>query len=107
MGKLIVLRRNLDFPLPVSSAVRCWMHNRAVSDTGNDGPHVPKCFNLKDGAVCRAVDLNVVGSDQYKIIEAAFDLKLGFTGIGIGKDFIHLDDLPCLPGSVRPVDWAY
>ena len=113
MGKLIVLRRETGIVMPVTSAARCWMHNQAVSNTGPSGPHVPVCLALIDGPLCHAVDVRIAGQDAYRLIEAAFDLRLGFTGIGISqsgpmkKRFLHFDDLPVLAGCPRPRVWSY
>ena len=50
----------------------------------------------------RAVDIAANGQFQYRILRLA--PSLGFTGIGIAKTFIHLDDWD---GGPRPNVWSY
>lgn len=50
----------------------------------------------------RAVDIAANGRLQYQIIRLA--PSFGFTGIGIAKTFIHLDDWD---GGPRPNVWIY
>ena len=79
LNKLNDLRELLGVPLIVTSAARCPTHNTAVGGAPSS--------KHKDGI---AVDLAAKdGNMKYKIIEGA--LKLGFNGIGVHKDFIHLD----------------
>lgn len=93
--KLDALRREVGFPLRVTSGYRCPVHNQNVSTTGPNGPHTTG----------RAVDLDVRGANALKLIEAA--LKAGFTGVGVQQKgatrFIHLDDLT----DGRPMIWSY
>jgi uncharacterized protein YcbK (DUF882 family) len=44
------------------------------------------------------------GSQRYKIIEQAF--LLGFSGIGVARNFIHVDDRAIHDGKA-PVAWCY
>jgi zinc D-Ala-D-Ala carboxypeptidase len=79
LKKLNDLRELLKVPLVLTSAARCPIHNVKVGGAPSS--------KHKDGI---AVDIAAKdGNMKYKIIEGA--LKLGFTGIGIHKDFIHLD----------------
>lgn len=93
------LRERLGFPLPVSSGYRCPAHNRAVSTTGDTGPHTTG----------KAADLLVSHSRAYDVLCTA--PLLGFTGIGLQQKsstrFIHLDTLPNAPGQPRPTVWSY
>lgn len=93
--KLDALRKEVGFPLPVTSGYRCPIHNQNVSTTGPNGPHTTG----------RAVDLGVRGAQAHAVLSAA--LKAGFTGIGVqGKGptrFLHLDDLT----DNRPAVWSY
>jgi len=77
--RLEALRALLDKPLPVTSGARCETHNREVGGR-------PHSWHLKGLAVdiaCRDSSLRI------DILRNAG--KLGFNGIGIAKNFIHLD----------------
>lgn len=95
MLKVQVLRDQLGFSMPVTSAARCPKHNAAVSATGINGPHTTG----------RAIDIGVRGEQAVMLIKAA--LNSGFTGIGVSQKgtsrFIHLDDLQ----HGRPTIWSY
>jgi len=99
MRKVETLRLVVGFPLTVTSAARCAKHNRAVSETGDSGPHTTG----------RAIDFAVDRARALRVVEAA--LGLGFTGIGVQQKgasrFIHIDDLPDAPGQPRPTIWSY
>lgn len=100
MEKLVEMRRFLGFPLPLSSAYRCPLHNQEVSNTGPNGPHTTG----------RAVDARVYGQRAFALVAAA--PTFGLTGIGVhqrGKvesRFIHIDDLTEMPHP-RPWVWSY
>lgn len=93
------LRHDLGFALPVSSGYRCPVHNARVSSTGAKGPHTTG----------RAADFAVDRQRAHQVLKAA--LNRGFTGIGVQQKgvsrFIHLDNLPNLPGQPRPTVWTY
>lgn len=97
MQKIIVLRRELDFPFEISSAYRCPTHNQEVSTTGVSGPHTTG----------RAIDILCHTIKAFHLLESAI-LSGMFTGIGINqkgpleKRFIHLDDIP-----ERQRVWSY
>jgi uncharacterized protein YcbK (DUF882 family) len=66
-------------PMPVNSGVRCREHNIEVGGKPNS-PHL-------DGV---AVDIHIVSdTNRFYIGEAAF--KAGAMGVGIYKNFIHID----------------
>ena len=98
MAKLVWVRRNSGIVMPITSAIRCKDHNRAVSTTGDDGPHTTG----------RATDIKIYGSKALQIIQLA--VRTGMTGIDIKQKgpkeerFIHLDDLESQP---RPWIWSY
>ena len=99
MDKLESIRTDPDWskPMRLSSAYRCKSYNRAVSSTGETGPHTTS----------RAVDCLVSGGDAAILTSIA--VKHGMTGIGWsqkgdhGSRFIHLDDL----SENRPASWSY
>jgi len=102
MNKVELLRVTVGFPFPVNSAARCAKHNKAVSGTGEDGPHTTG----------HAIDLGLSGAKALTVLNTA--LRMGvFTGIGINQKgnypgrFVHLDDLPNAPGQPRPHIWSY
>jgi len=79
-------------PLHINSGCRCLKHNMAV-----DG--VPNSAHMRG----EASDVSCTDAEQrYKIVRAA--LKVGFTRIGVGKTFVHLDKDPFLP---QPRIWTY
>ena len=101
MAKLERLRWECQFPLIVSSAIRCAAHNAEVSTTGQDGPHTTG----------RAVDIAISGRNARTLIHVA--LSAGIEGVGIRQTgphderFIHLDDLTKAQGFPRPALWTY
>lgn len=92
MDRLISLRSELGFPLPVTSSLR------------DDDRH--SMHNLG-----RAVDVGVWGERAFKLVSAA--PKFGMVGIGIkqhgphNKRFIHVDDGLHVNGFPRPMIWSY
>lgn len=101
MRKIVQMRIELDFAMPVSSAIRCPDHNNNVSSTGRDGPHTTG----------KALDIVCFGDKAHRILGWAAPV---FQGVGVsqkgnrGRRFIHLDDLQS--GEVRsprPWVWSY
>ena len=88
MAKLIMLRKELAFPFPVTSSLR------------NDSRH-----SLHN--VGKAVDITIRGERAYRLIAAA--PSHGFIGIGVSQKgdrrFIHLDTGG--DGFPRPMIWSY
>jgi len=113
MLQMELLRRESKIRMPVSSAVRCWNHNRRVSSSITNPPHVMKTFSIEEGPRCHALDVQIAGESAYRLIEATFDLHLRITGLGINqtgrfeKRFIHFDNLPIMAGCPRPRVWTY
>jgi len=94
MRRIVFLREHLGFPLPITSAMRCPDYNLEISTTGKSGIHTAG----------KAVDISILGVEKYELVRWAF--LLGFTGIGVGKNFIHLDD--GISGEMpRPRIWSY
>jgi len=97
MWRIVKLRAHCRFPLPVTSAIRCEVHNRSVGGSGLAHVH---------GA---AVDIQIHGARALAIVSVA--AELGFLGIGIkqhgphNRRFIHLDDDE--QSSPRPWIWTY
>jgi uncharacterized protein YcbK (DUF882 family) len=91
MDKLQKLRTVLGEPLRITSAYRSPRHSVERKK------QLPGTHTLG-----RAVDIAADGRLQYRIISLA--PGLGFTGIGIAKTFIHLDDWD---GGPRPNVWIY
>lgn len=96
MDVMVVIRKELNFPLTVTSAYRCPTHNNNESSTGFNGPHTTG----------QSIDILISRKRAFLLIECA--LKYGMTGIGVkqkGEDrFIHLDNLT---GPNRPTVWSY
>jgi len=90
MNRVQVLRDILGTPLIVNSAMRCAEHNRAIGGAANS-------HHLSGNAI----DLRANnGMEAYQIGMLAF--RLGFTGIGVGETFIHIDTR-----AVNPILWRY
>jgi len=109
MGKLIVIRRETGIPMPISSAVRCDAHDKAMGGLGAHRALVVFPWKQKEG---HAVDVLVSGREAWEIIRASFMLKMELS-MGLmqhgphEKRFIHLDDLPATIGRPRPWVWTY
>ena len=95
MGKLDAIREAVNKPFPVTSAYRCPDHNDNVSGTGRGGPHTTG----------RAIDIKAAGRMKFEIMEAA--KSQGMTRFGIGREFIHIDDLSEEDGFDGDVVWTY
>ena len=81
LDKLQSLRDTLKRPLIVTSGFRCSRHNEAVGGA----KHSKHLAGI-------AVDISTWGMQSdfmYRFMAGAIDL--GFTGIGVGKNFIHID----------------
>ena len=93
--RLDQIRKDVDEPLIITSGYRCSKHNRAVSSTGDNGPHTTG----------EAVDIKADSRLRFKIIQSA--IKHGFTRIGVAKTFIHIDSLGELEGFPSQRVWSY
>lgn len=91
MFKLQRLRDVLGIPLVITSGFRDPTH---PVEAAKDAPGVH--------TLGRAVDIAADGHKKYVILRTA--MSLGFTGFGIAKTFIHLDDWDEPP---RPNVWTY
>lgn len=75
------LRRRVGRPLHINSARRCVLHNAAVGGA-------PRSMHR----LAIAADIDVSdwsGEGREALLDHALDL--GFTGIGFGRNFLHLD----------------
>ena len=96
MRKVNHLRSVIGEPFIVNSAYRCPEYNRKVSITGLKGPHTTG----------RAIDIKANARLKSRILQAA--IQLGMTRFGIGKSFIHIDDLNEAAGGFDGhVIWTY
>lgn len=87
LDKLQAMRDDVGKPLVINSGHRSARHNARVGG-------VPNSQHRK-----WAVDISTVGHDRRQLVRAA--IKAGFTGIGFGATFLHLDPRP------NPVAWPY
>lgn len=96
LDRLQKLRSLFNRPLVINSGYRSPNYNAKVSSTGLTGPHTTG----------RAVDIKCLDSGtRYTLVAMALDL--GFTGIGIAKTFVHLDDIRNNTKIPRPMMWLY
>ena len=82
IDRLQVLRDLVNIPLVPVSGFRCKKHNQSLPESGKNSQH------LKG----KAVDIRVRHMDaaqRHRLLSAA--LSLGFSGIGTGKNSLHLD----------------
>lgn len=85
--KLQRLRDLYGKPMKVNSACRCESHNKKVGGVINSFHLIT---DIKPGT---AVDVDIRNSsDRYVFLKCA--INSGFSGIGIYKSFIHIDDRP-------------
>jgi zinc D-Ala-D-Ala carboxypeptidase len=85
---LLKFRGVWDKPMIVNSAFRCTKHNKEIGGE-------PKSRHLSG----EAGDFRVIPFERFAFVKLA--MKVGFTGIGVGKDFIHLQT-----GNVLKL-WSY
>ncbi len=84
------LRHRCNFPFLITSGYRAETHP-IEAEKSKPGTH-------SNGI---AADIAVSnGADRYKLLTTA--LQMGFTGIGVAKTFIHVDDR-----KSAPVVWTY
>ena len=95
MDLLEEIREEVGEPFIVTSAYRCPEYNNKVSSTGLGGPHTTG----------RAIDIKANSSLKYKISIASY--KEGITRFGIGKSFIHIDNLKEVDLFTEEVIWTY
>lgn len=94
MARLQALRAEYGKPMVVTSGYR-------------DPSHPVEARKARPGthALGRAVDIACNGADAYQLMRLA--MKHGFTGIGVAKTFVHLDDCQPADGFSRPFVWVY
>ena len=91
---LDLLRRKCGFPFVITSGYR-------------DPSHPIEARKEKVGTHAQgiAADIKVNdGTQRYKLVNEA--IKMGFTGIGIAGEFVHVD-IRDLDGNESPVMWCY
>lgn len=93
--KLQELRDLLDTPITINSACRCQDHNKKVGGVKNS-------YHLSTpGKLCEAADIACSSaSERYRIVGLAG--AVGFSGIGVGTTFVHLDIR-----KTTPALWIY
>lgn len=95
MLKLEALREKLGFEFHIDSGARCQKHNDALPDSAPNSMHV---FNeVKRG---RAADIgSLTVAEKERIVKNAY--QFGLKGIGIGSNWVHVDDREV------PACWTY
>jgi len=91
MAKLEAMRRLLRRSFKITSGFRCDDHNKNLKGNANSS-------HLNGMA---ADILCVTAEDRYRLVGAA--IRAGFTGIGIDKRFIHVDNHLSSPRKI----WIY
>jgi zinc D-Ala-D-Ala carboxypeptidase len=101
VNALQLIRNAVGAPLSIESGVRCSAHNEAIGGVENSS-HVPADKDDGEGIVGHAVDIKCITSTmRFKIIKEATKY---FTRIGIGRNFVHLDNDT---GKPQGVLWHY
>lgn len=95
------IRDAVGAPMTVTSGIRCKEHNKAIGGVSRSS-HVPRDLSDGEGEVGHAVDIACDNSVlRYKILKASTKY---FMRIGIGENFIHLDNDTSKPQTVA---WDY
>lgn len=89
---LQLLEKSYNSDLKINSCFRCSKHNEELKARGY--PVAVHSYHL----LGMAVDISTVGLDREKLIGLA--KMVGFTGIGRGSNYVHLDFGPCR-------EWVY
>ena len=93
--KIDELRERCGFPFIITSGYRSLAHPIERAKKTNTGTHAQGI----------AADIRVRdGVQRFKIVEEA--IKMGFTGIGVATDFVHVD-IRSLDTNESPVMWCY
>ena len=88
---LDALRHEAGFPFVITSGYRSPRHSLEAKKPGGGGQHTTG----------RAADIAVSGGVQRYLLVAAA-IKLGFSGIGVAKGFVHVDTR-----TTSRVIWVY
>lgn len=95
VSKLDKIRELIGKPITITSGTRCERHNRSVGGKARSA-------HLAKSGVSHSADVRCPNSEfRFAFLTAALPM---FNRIGIGKDFIHVDDDPELPPNVV---WIY
>lgn len=89
--QLDALREACGFPFVITSGYRSTTHSSEVSKPNGPGQH---CLGI-------AADIAVNGGAQ-RFILVKQALEMEFTGIGVAKSFIHIDQR-----ETTPMMWSY
>ena len=93
--KIDELRDRCGFPFVITSGYRSLAHPIERAKKTNTGTHAQGI----------AADIRVRdGVQRFKIVEEA--IKMGFTGVGVATDFVHVD-IRDLDTNESPVMWCY
>ena len=93
--KIDELRERCGFPFIITSGYRSLAHPIERAKKTNTGTHAQGI----------AADIKVIdGVQRFKIVEEA--IKMGFTGIGVASNFVHVD-IRSLDTNESPVMWTY
>lgn len=118
------MRYIVNEAMGINSGYRSPEHNASVGETGESGPHTTgqaSDIGIKDShtmhkmlhaaALVAVVEAGYLSEEEAKLCLADIIKKgYGFKGLGIGKTFLHLDDLTEAVDkkfAVRPNVWTY
>jgi len=92
VGRIDAARSIADIPFRVNSGYRCAAHNEAVGGVGNSSHIAGHAVDIRCGS----------SMVRFKILSAL--IACGFRRIGIGENFIHVDDDT---SKLEDVIWTY
>ena len=96
--QLQMAREILGTSIDVESGIRCAGHNKKIGGVPGSA-HVPADLNDNEGEVSHAVDLRVLSSSKrFALYDGA--RAAGISRIGIGRNFLHLDNDTRKPDGV-------
>jgi len=93
LAKLEMARQIANIPFIVTSGTRCIAHNNAVGGV-DDSAHLPPTH---------ACDI-YIGNSSDRYVTLISLIRVGFKRIGIGVNFIHVDDDMTKPDELV---WVY
>jgi len=94
LNKLQLLRTKLGEAIHLTSVCRCLDYNNSLPNHSPTSSHI--CNKDKESFAFDILAINCT----YRFLIIKLALEVGFNRIGLGLDFIHIDDDPCKQPNV-------